>query len=69
MHARMHTLYGRAYLLGNRTDAARREFEAAIETEVPPPEAHFVLGESLSGGSSAAARTAYESYLELPLSF
>ncbi|MCB9593365.1 MAG: tetratricopeptide repeat protein [Sandaracinaceae bacterium] len=65
MHARMHTLYGRAYLLGDRTDAARRELEQAIEVTGAPPEAEFFLGEALSGSNSAEARTHYERYLEL----
>ncbi len=65
LRARMRTLYGRAYLLGGREDAARRELEAAIESEAAPPEAHFFLGEALSGGNSADARVAYERYLEL----
>jgi len=65
MHARMHTLYGRAYLLADRDDAARRALEAAIETDAAPADAHFHLGEALSGEDSATARTHYERYLEL----
>ena len=65
MHARMHTLYGRAYLLAGRSDAGRRELQQACEVEGAPPEAHFFLGEALSGEDSAAARAAYERYLEL----
>ncbi|MBX3273830.1 MAG: tetratricopeptide repeat protein [Sandaracinaceae bacterium] len=65
LRARMLTLYGRAYLLGNRTDAARRELEQAIELAGAPAEAHFFLGESWSSANSATARTHYERYLEL----
>ncbi|MCA9607753.1 MAG: tetratricopeptide repeat protein, partial [Myxococcales bacterium] len=65
LHARMHMLYGRAYLMADRTDQARRELEQAIEVPNAPAEAHFWLGEALSGSNSAEARTHYERYLEL----
>ena len=61
----MHLLYGRAYLLADRTDQARRELEQAVEVPNAPVDAHFFLGEALSGTNSAEARPHYERYLEL----
>lgn len=67
MHARLHTLVGRAQLLQGRSgaEAARASLRRAIETEAAPPEAHFFLGEALAGENSPESRASYERYLEL----
>ena len=67
MHARIHTLAGRAHLLRGRSgeEDARTALRRAIESEAAPPEAHFFLGEALAGENSPDARASYERYLEL----
>ncbi|MFK7988590.1 MAG: tetratricopeptide repeat protein [Sandaracinaceae bacterium] len=63
--ARRLTLLGRAQLLAREREAARDALRAAIELDGTPSEAHFFLGEALSGENSPGARAAYEQYLEL----
>jgi tetratricopeptide (TPR) repeat protein len=64
--AKLAILRGRAHLLGrNEQDQAAAAFRQAIAIEGAPAEAHFFLGEALSGTSAADARAAYQRYLEL----
>ncbi|MEM9189794.1 MAG: tetratricopeptide repeat protein [Myxococcota bacterium] len=67
LQARMHLLVGRSYVLEGRDgrDRARRALRDAVAIDGVPPEAHFFLGEALSGENAPEARAAYERYLEL----
>ena len=40
----MHILLGQALDASNRTEAATKEFEAAVKASPAPPDAHFGLG-------------------------
>lgn len=67
MTARRLTLLGRTYHSAGRQgrDDAQAALQRAIRTPGVPAEAYFFLGEVSSSGSAAAARRAYERYLEL----
>jgi tetratricopeptide (TPR) repeat protein len=67
MRARALTLRGRTYLLSGRDSKAeaREVLRRAVELPGAPAEAHFFLGEALSGENTPEAREAYERYLEL----
>lgn len=67
IHATMHLLRGRAYLLNGRRDVgpARQALRDATAITGAPAEAFFWLGEALSGDNAPEARAAYQRYLEL----
>jgi Tfp pilus assembly protein PilF len=69
LRARMLTTLGMAKLLDRRDrrapDAAREALRQATAIDGAPPEAFFYLGEATAPVDAAAARAAYQRYLEL----
>lgn len=65
VRARALVLKGRVALEQDDENGATESLRAAVDIAGAPPEAHFYLGEALSGRNAPEAREAYERYLEL----
>ncbi len=65
LRARALVLKGRVALDQDDERGATEALRAAVDIEGAPSEAHFYLGEALSGRNAPEAREAYERYLEL----